>query len=262
MIIDAHSHIGYLPTLKEATDNLIVSIEDNKIDFSLFSFISEERDEKKDSRIIKQAIAFEKQFEFYEKNKNKLGMLLWIRPNTESNYEDVDKFINEHKDAVFGIKIHPYCSKIKMTDKRIIPYLKLAEKYNLPVCVHTALDKYSKIKYLDSICKQWPQLNFIAAHGILTSDQKQMTKYVKSNQNLYVDTAWISMDKINLYKENNLMDKIIFGTDNPINGIDTLKDKIYKDYFLNSIKLDKNDYNKLMYLNAIKVYNIDIKNLK
>lgn len=264
MIIDTHTHIGYLETLKESEDNLINSMNENNIDFSLFSFLSGEFEEKdKDkSRLVKQLIAFDKQYEFYEKNRDKIGLILWIRPNTESNISEIDSFIKNHKESIFGLKIHPKLSKIKVNDSKIIPYLKLAEKYNLPICVHTEKEKYSKIEYLIDICKKWPHLNLIAAHGILGSNQKEMSNLVEKTQNLFVDTSWIDMDHLKYYKEKKLMDRIMFGSDNPYFGINTLKDKIYDGYFQNKIKLDKSSYEKLMYQNAIKIYNITLKKSK
>ena len=54
-------------------------------------------------------------------------------------------------------------------------------------------------------------------------------------------------------------DKIMFGTDNPIDGKDTLNHPWYKKYLHHKFKISDEDYEKLMYLNAKKVYKIDLK---
>ena len=59
-----------------------------------------------------------------------------------------------------------------------------------------------------------------------------------------------------------LSDRIIFGTDNPIDGVKTLDNKLYLNYFSNSISMSQQDFDKIMYKNAIKVYQINPKILK
>ena len=48
----------------------------------------------------------------------------------------------------------------------------------------------------------------------------------------------------------------MFGSDNPIDGLNTLNNKMYKEYFKNTINLSKEDYDKLMFKNAIKIYKL------
>ena len=48
----------------------------------------------------------------------------------------------------------------------------------------------------------------------------------------------------------------MFGTDNPIDGYETLNNPIYQSYFNNDIKLKKKEYDNLMYKLAMKIYNI------
>lgn len=261
--IDAHAHTGYFPNLATCEKNILTSIEKFKIDFTLFSFDGSEFNDNENSRkrLVQQIIGFEKAYSFMAKNPYKFGMLCWIRPNTENNFVEVDNFIANHRKSIYGIKVHPYCSKLKIDDSKFIPYFKIAEKYHLPICVHTAIDKYSQTKYLIKVAKIWPQLNFIAAHGELMSNHKIMLKALKECKNIYLDTAWMDMSFITILKNNGFIDRVIFGTDNPINGIDTLNDKIYKNYFNNSIDLPIEDYEKLMWKNALKVYNINPKYL-
>jgi uncharacterized protein len=263
-IIDAHAHLAYWSTLKECQDNLLKSNKKYKINYSLISFASYEFPEENDSRVrlVQQIIGFNKCAEFIRKYPKQFGMLCWVRPHTENNIKEVENFIINNRDIIYGIKIHPYCSRIKVTDPLLIPYLKLAEKYNLPVLVHTATDKYSKIKYLAEVAKEWPHLNFIAAHAELLSNHKECLKYMLMYKNIFCDTAWVDIKTSNEFIKNGLIDRIIFGTDNPIDGIITLDNKIYADYFNNTIELSQENIEKIMYKNALKIYNINPKVFK
>lgn len=263
-IIDAHAHTGYWPNLKECEDDLVISDKKHNINFCLFSFDGSEFNENTDHRVrlVMQIIGFEKAYDFISRYPNKFGMLCWIRPHTENNIKEVENFIVNHRSSVYGLKIHPFASQLKINDPIFIPYFKLAEKYSLPILVHTATDKYSKVKYLAEVCKAWPHLNFIAAHGELYSNHKSCMKAMLECSNLYIDTAWFDISGINVFINNGLSDRIIFGTDNPIDGVKTLDNKLYLNYFSNSISMSQQDFDKIMYKNAIKVYQINPKILK
>ncbi len=263
-IIDAHAHLAYWTTLKECQDNLIKSNKKYKINYSLISFACSEFADENDSRtrLVQQIIGCNKTAEFVRKHPKQFGMLCWIRPHTETNIKEVENFIINNRDIIYGIKVHPYCSRIKITDPKLVPYFKLAEKYNLPVLVHTATDKYSKIKYLAQVAKDWPHLNFIAAHAELLSNHKECLKYMLLYKNIFCDTAWVDIKTTNEFIKNGLSDRIIFGTDNPIDGEITLDNKIYQDYFNNTLELNQDDIDKIMYKNALKIYNINPKVFK
>jgi len=263
-IIDAHAHTGYWPNLKECETFLLDSNRKHHINFCLFSFDGSEfvGESDKRTRIVNQIIGFSKAYDFALKNKNNFGMLCWIRPHTENNFKEVESFIASHRNMIYGLKFHPYLSRLKINSPKLIPYFRMAEKFNLPICVHTAIDKYSKLSYLEKVAKDWPHLTFIAAHAGLLTNHKEALKAVQNIQNLYIDTAWVDMNSLIMFKEKNLLDRVIFGTDNPIDGEGTLDKEIYKNYFDNKINLNDKEYANVMYKNAIRVYNISEKVLK
>jgi len=263
-IIDSHAHTGYWPNLAECEDTLLKSNKKHNISFCLFSFDGTEFLDENDkrSRLVSQVIGFSKAYDFVTKNSYEYGMLCWIRPHTENNIKEVENFISNHRKSIYGLKFHPWCSRLKINSQELIPYFKLAEKFDLPILVHTATDKFSRIKYLEQVCTEWPHINFIAAHGVLQSDHKSCVRAMLKCLNLFCDTAWMQMADIDAFVKNKLMDRIMFGTDNPIDGARTLDEKIYTEYFKNKIGLPEEDYNKLMYKNAVRIYNISEKYLK
>jgi predicted TIM-barrel fold metal-dependent hydrolase len=257
-LIDAHAHTGYWPNLNDCEKCLVNSDKKHNINFCIFSFDGSEfiGESEKRNRLVTQIIGFTKAYDFQIKNSKNFGMLCWIRPHTENNYKEVENFIASHRDSIYGLKFHPWASQMKVNDPKLIPYFRIAEKFGLPICVHTAVDKYSKICYLEEVAKAWPHLTFVAAHAVLMSNHKTAIKAMLDCPNIFVDTAWLNMEDLKMFKEKGLLDRVLFGTDNPIDGEGTLDKDIYQDYFNNKINLNDEEYANVMYKNAMRVYNI------
>lgn len=262
-VIDIHTHIGYWPTLSKTTNDLIYSTKDHNISFTLVSFDGTEfRDNSSTrTRLTPQLEASKKTLKFVSENPY-FGMLIWIRPHTENNFNEIDEFISKHRKVIYGLKFHPYCSHLRITDPKLIPYFEIAKKYDLPILVHTANDPYSKLKYLKKVANLNPNLIFIAAHMVLESDNLEAIKALKTIPNLYGDTAWVKPETIFLAYKNGLLNKIMFGTDNPIDGYETLNNPIYQCYLNNEQNLSKKDYKNLMYKNALRIFKIDPNKLR
>lgn len=256
-IIDSHAHYGYWPTMTKCEDMILKSMEKNRVNFTLFSFDGTEFREGR-TKFTSQLEGSKKALALCKKHQNKLGMLVWYRPHLEKNPAELEYFIKKHLDFIHGLKFHPYLSRMRISDQRNYPYFEIARKFNFPILVHTATDNYSKLKYIVKAAKDFPDIIFVAAHCVLESNHIEIINALKECPNLYADTAWVDMEFIKIIKQNNLMDRIMFGTDNPIDGYKTLDQEIYQNYFNNQIKLNKSDFEKLMYKNAKKVYKINL----
>lgn len=263
-IIDAHTHIGYFPTLLTAKRNLLKSMRNENISLTLFSVdASEFENEDPNSKIPSNPLIKMSQIEvnqigvdFCKNHPNLLRCLIWIKPHFEKNIEELQSFYDKNKKFIKGLKIHPCLSKLRMTDKRIVPYIQFAERNNLPILVHTAKDEYSHIRYLETVAKKYPNVTFIAAHIQLCSDNKYGIEVIKRNPNIYGDTAWVSPKSMLLCKEKDILDKIIFGTDCPIDGLNTYPNLYYQTLFKNTINLTDSEWKNLMFNTAKKVYKL------
>ena len=145
-----------------------------------------------------------------------------------------------------------------MSDEIIKPYIQIARKYKLPILVHTAQDEYSDISFLEKVAKKNKDINFIAAHLNLLSDNQKAVEILERNSNIYGDTAWVDIKIIKQLKEKKLLHKIMFGSDNPVDGFDTLNNKMYQEYYKNSINLSSKEYNNLMFDNAKRIYKLNV----
>ena len=268
MIIDSHVHIGNICKFDMPENMVLESMKNYNIDFSLISNI-EGAEFDCEQKIIKQELAHSqyevniKAIEFAKANKDKIGVLLWGRPSNEGCNEEFEKMIVDNKDVVYGIKIHPYHSKISFDSKEVERYIKLADKYGLPVLTHTASDENSDCEIVYKMAEKYPNVNFIMGHMGLGTDNKRAIELIKKLNNLYGDTAWVEPGHaIEMIKKCG-SNKLLFGTDNPIDGVDTYSHPTVCSIYLGDefrCKLSREDYENVMFKNAIRLFNLKIDN--
>ena len=260
--IDAHTHLGPWPTYKSCENDLIYSFNNYNLSFIL---VSVDQSETRNKNILRFKDSLEYILDFSSRYKG-IGILIWVplkRRLTSEEKEYLINYIKTNKNKIHGIKLHPYLSKTRINkDAKNMPfYLSLAREFNLPILVHSANDEYSKIGYLIEIAKLNPDINFISAHVELMGDIKRGMKLTKNVPNLYLDTAWVDPKFIKYAEKIGIIDKIIFGSDSPIDGATTLDNPMYQDLFNNKHAIKKENLDKILYKNAMKVYSIKTDNL-
>lgn len=265
MKIDAHAHIASWPTEKECIKNLFGGMKKYGVNYALVSdcdcseFVdSGERNPNKLTAIegAKRVLRLVKKY------PDKIGLAIWVNPHFEKVDDKFVSFIEENREFVHAIKIHPYESRLKISSKKIIPYVELAERFSLPVLFHTAADEYSDITMLLSLAKKYPNVKFVAAHLQLLSDNLFAIECMKKVNNLYCDTAWVPMKNAKKVLKEVGETRIVYGSDTPIDGLDTYANPLYQEYWNNRYKLKKSLYQKLMANNAIDLYSLPLSKEK
>ena len=101
-------------------------------------------------------------------------------------------------------------------------------------------------------------------HMGLGSDNKTALELLGKADNLYGDTTWVpintTIEAIKSYGSKCMM----FGSDMPIDGVDTYRQNkygdrsLYQDYFYELPKMiSSDDYANLMYRNAMRIFRIE-----
>ncbi|WP_455717802.1 amidohydrolase family protein [Anaerosporobacter sp.] len=268
MIIDTHVHIGKGLGFDMPEEMILQSMEKYRINYSIVSNVEGvEYDhnlvELPSDFQVTQKKVFENTLSFARKYPDKIGVMPWIKPHTETVDEDFLRLMEENKTLIHGIKLHSYHSKVAMDDERVKPYIELARKYDIPMTCHTGGCEEADPIHVYNAAKQNPDVRFVMVHmGLGTDNQKAIDLMVQA-ENLYADTTWVPMESaikvIKLYGSK----RIVFGSDNPIDGVDTYycnpkgERSIYQDYFqkLEGI-IGKEAYDDLMYRNAMKIFNL------
>jgi hypothetical protein len=242
-IIDTHVHYGKIDKFNMPLKDILVLIKSRGISAAVISSI--ENAEIFEEAVCNDSITNNARLLNEIKDDSRLFMQYWIKPKTERMNNGIACFIENNRKKVIGLKIHPFFSGMCITDDRIRPYLDYARQMRLPVSVHTAKGYTCECRYLAMVCKQYPEVDFIAVHMDLGTDHKEAVELVNGIPNLYGDVSWIKYDD---YRNLGVSPgKVVFGSDIPIN-MDTAYN-FYEGYFTN-----KNNEKELMMGNALKLF--------
>lgn len=267
MIIDSHTHVGDMLNFHMPEKVLLESMNKYKIAFSLCSNIKGTEVDHKQNLIDKEKQISQydintQMINFAKENKNRIGVMLWIKPLTECCDETFEKLVKENRDVVYGIKVHPYHSKVAFNSEKTEEYFKLASKYGLTVVTHTANDYESSPQLVYEMAKKYSDINFVMYHMGLGTDNCEAIDFISTLPNLYGDTAWVKSEKVVYAIKKCGSHKILFGTDSPINGIDTYNSEYYNPCYHELQKLlTEEEYSNLMYKNAIDLFGLDVQNI-
>lgn len=271
MIIDTHVHIADMLGIVMTEEMVIAAMQKYNIDYCIVSNCDSAEfghDLKPIPKCeqISQADSFRRSICFARANMGKIGIMPWIKPATEKADEEFEDLIKENLDIVKGIKVHPYHSKTFFDSERVEPYIRLAQKYHLPVVSHTGGCEEAHPKYVYHMAVRYPDVNFVMVHMGLGTDNREAVELMDRADNLYADTTWVPVETAVEVIRRYGSKRIVFGSDTPIDGVDTYfynkagEPSLYREYFNGLWEIiGREAYKDLMYKNAINIFNIDIK---
>ena len=268
MIIDTHAHIGKLLTFDMTTEQILYSMDQYGVDFSLISNIeAAEGDhegnpvpaelQKPQNQILLNTLSEAK------KAPDRLGVLPWLKIRQELPDEEFISLLRENRGLIYGFKLHPFHSRTAPDEERLEPIYRLAAEYGLPVVSHTGGCEEAMSRHLFNAAKRHPELDFVMVHMDLGTDNRQALELLGKLPNLYGDTTWVPV-KSTLYAIKQCgSEKILFGTDNPIDGREHMRynragqRSLCQEYF-NEFKtmVSAQDYENIMHKNAERLFGI------
>ncbi|HDZ42256.1 MAG TPA: amidohydrolase [Bacteroidetes bacterium] len=268
MLIDSHTHIGTIlyPVGKNRVsdlpgEDLLAALQKYSIDFALVSSIeSAEFDSEGQlappEKQIPQLESFRRLVQFVQTDGGiSLKALLWIKPYTEKVTPELEQFITENREYIAGLKMHPSLSNIKFIDDRFCTCLEMASKFKLPVQVHTENDGLADPVYIAEMAVRFPGISFIMVHMGLNTDNDEAINIIKDTDNIYGDTCEVKSEKVIEAIIKCGSEKILFGTDAVVNGIDT-----YAKY-MPLVDLIRNTFSKeeaenVVFRNCMRIYKV------
>lgn len=271
MIIDTHTHIGGNKVGFNMTEETVEKMLDKfNIDHILLSNADSVEVTHAQEIIpaeyqVRQEDSLKRSLSFARRHPGKISVAVWVKPYGEVIMPEFEELIKNNLDIIKAVKIHPFHSKTSPADPKCIPYLELANKYKLAVVSHTGTSECDHPKYLYEAAKMFPEIPFVMAHMGLGSDNSEALDLLGKADNLYGDTAWVPMSTTIEVVKRYGSGKIMFGSDAPIDGLDTYlcnpkgERSLYQDYFNELPKLISEDaYKDIMYRNAIKILKLNI----
>ena len=227
-MIDTHVHIGGDEAGFCMNEEMVLcSMEKYQIDISIVSngdSVEYGDDLKRipEEMQINQEETLARIIRFCRENPGKIYGGFWCKPHHEVVTDAIDKMIAENRDVIVALKVHPTLSNLSFTDEKMHPYLKLAEKHQLPVIVHTADDEVANPMRVYEMACRYPKLKFIMAHmGSRDDDADYRAIKYAENNNVYLDTSGRASTQnrvIERVVERVGSERIMFGTDTYAGG--------------------------------------------
>lgn len=268
MIIDTHVHIGSILNFNMKKSEVLYSMEEYGIDYSIVSDIRASEFGHHGERIPavlrkSQLYCAKSVVDFAKAYPDKIGAALWLKPYEEKADDALYSFIEENRSYIKALKFHPFHSRINFDSRRMEPFMELAKHFSLPVVTHTGGSDAASCLRVYMMAKKHPDISFVMVHMGLGTDNADAIYLIGKLPNLYGDTTWVPVESTVRFIEKNGDERIIFGSDNPIDGKDTYLNNgrgeisMYQRYFheLPSM-IPAESYERLMYKNAKALFNI------
>lgn len=268
MIIDTHVHIGNMIGFRLTEEDVLYSMRQYGIDHSIVSCLDAAEFDH-NLRLIpskymhSQLECLQKAVDFAKKYPDRISAAVWVRPYSEKADYDLYKAVNDNRKYIKAIKFHPFHSNVPFDAPSMEPFIELAQHYGLPAVVHTGGSDAASCLRVYNMAKRFPKTRFVMVHMGLGTDNTEAIALAAKLPNLYGDTTWVSMNSTLRLIQTAGIGKVMFGSDNPIDGPDTYLHNrrgdrsLYQDYFHVMPKLlSPEDYDRLMYRNAAEFFGI------
>ena len=270
MIIDTHVHIGRMIGFDLREEDVLYSMERYSIDFSLVSNIEGAEGDHRGVPIpealqIPQIEVMRRTIEFARRYPDHIGAVVWLKLMTESPDPAFVRMLDENLPLIYGFKLHPFHARVAPDDERMEPYYRLAAERELPIVSHTGGCEEARSVHLYHAARKHPELRFVMVHMDLGTDNREALELLGKLPNLYGDTTWVPVSTTLEAIRRLGSEKMLFGSDNPIDGPDTYRcnrvgeRSLYQQYF-NEFReqISDDDFRNIMYRNAERLFRISV----
>lgn len=177
---------------------------------------------------VKEALYTAKKLNIEAKALYWINLFEYLEFINEINFDknnirsQVEKYLMNRLESCdyFGFKIHTRADFWDTKDKNVSLILdiicEIANKYNMPILIHSGMDEIENPKRFEKWYKDYNNVKFILAH---LKPFTIVIDLMKIYENVYADTAFASEETINLIKDSKLKSRIINGSDYPINNL-------------------------------------------
>jgi len=150
-----------------------------------------------------------------------------------------------------AIKIHPSAQKWEINQKPIETIFSICAERNIPLMIHTSNDNSSNSTKYEKLILKYSSLKVILCHA---RPFKEAIFMLEKNENCFVDTAFLSIQNVDYLTENGFEDRVIYGSDFPINNNSKITNSC--DFTIDKLKnkLSLPLFNKLVNDNYLKCF--------
>lgn len=224
MIIDNHVHVGWFTdgyhTPREVWDSAMAAGVNGMAVASTSTCAELYKDVCRELRELKRL------------GGTQVHPILWLTPRM-MKVKYALPYMLHSKIKWQGVKIHSEAHPEWVHNIQLLnEAFKVARSLDVPVLIHTGYFDCCHAGLFKNIIAENTDLTFVLAHGRPIDETIDI---LHCNDNVYVDTAFMPKGDIRLLVESGFRDKILFGTDAPINKV-FFKDISTSGYIKDKIK--------------------------
>ena len=217
---DHHVHIGQFNKIYFQPYEIITSLHDHGVKGCWFSsttscldwldnsakkmLISHIHDE------IVEALEIAKRLHFDAKP------LYWVIPKRHFEGETISEVMASLPYAGFKVhtRVHNWNIKESHIDMLFNEVCKHAQKNNMPIVIHTGSEECENPQIFEKWFADFSTVKFVLAHCRPLDIVMQI---LKQYNNVFGDSSFLSKENLELLKQNGFSERILFGTDYPVN---------------------------------------------
>ena len=270
MIIDCHTHVNNyhdekVDSLQQCLDELQRTMRKNRVDIALVltSYkVTPGRPSTRASVDATRALP----------NLFVVAGISYLNFTTDDLVE-LEEFLAEG--SVHGLKLYPGYEPFYPADPKLDPVYALAEKFQVPVMIHSG-DTYTpkgKVKYshplhVDDVAVDHPKVKFVICH-VGNPWIRDTMEVVYKNENVYTDISGLVLgnfsDRFESYMRKQFQEmliygvqpaKVLFGTDWPISSMESYLE------FMDELPIPPADRQKIMCDNAAALFRLPVDSAK
>lgn len=133
---------------------------------------------------------------------------LYVNREVLNAYKDGKQFGNHFS----AMKIH--LEAIDYNDQELNDICIMASDFKLPLLIHTSTHANCRSSMFEKIIEKFTNQEFILCHG---RPNEEAISILEMYNNVWIDTAFLSVGSLKTFVSHGFEDKILFGSDYPIN---------------------------------------------
>ncbi|MBC7541979.1 MAG: amidohydrolase family protein [Candidatus Sericytochromatia bacterium] len=142
--------------------------------------------------------------------------LVWVHARQDTP-EQVEVLLRDH--GFRGMKFHPTVDRYATDGPAMDGFLDLAERYNVPVQIHSATDDRSRPERFAELAGRHPRVPVIMVHTELGALSKGAAlETIRELPNLIAETSWVSPEGILETMALLGSERALYGTDATVDG--------------------------------------------
>lgn len=248
LLIDSHIHVGQFNSFYISPIDLSQLM--NKIGVDYYAVSSTTICDEDYKKVLSEI------YELIQLDGEKVLPIMWITP--ESLKGNIAWFL-ESNVPWKCLKIHPYLHPDgwKPDGELVQEVIDIARELSLPLLIHTGNESYCYASRFEELYQQHPDIRFILAHG---RPNNEAICLAKQYDNVFVDSAFMPVEEMKSFVDNNLSNKLLWGTDMciPKYFYPDVDLKTYYQSKLNKFRsiCNEEEFKNVTYRNSMKVFQI------